>query len=98
MIVHEAAHEAGDFGAGFQALSHFRTTQVKIAVFQARFFGVDVVGVQRQRFRAVDDGQVRRQHFDFAGGHLAVNVALFTRAHGAGDLDAELITQFGSQF
>ena len=50
MVIHKAAHKAGDFRAGFQTLRHFRTTQVEVAVFQTRFFGVDVIGVQRQRF------------------------------------------------
>ena len=50
MVVHKAAHKAGNFRAGFQTLRHFRTTQVEVAVFQTRFFGVDVIGVQRQRF------------------------------------------------
>ena len=50
MVVHKAAHKAGNFRAGFQALRHLRTTQVEVAVFQTRFFGVDVIGVQRQRF------------------------------------------------
>ena len=97
MVVHKTADEAGNLRTGFQALRHFRTTQVQVAVFQTRFFGVDVVGVQRQRFGAVDNGQVGCQHFDGAGGHIAIHVFFVTRTHGAGDLDAELITQFRGQ-
>ena len=98
MVIHKTTHEAGNFGAGFQALSHFRTTQVQIAIFQARFFGIDLVGIQRQRLRAVDNGQFGGKHFHFASRHIAVDVFFVTSTHGAGHHDAELITQFGSQF
>ncbi|CCK03009.1 FIG00554998: hypothetical protein [Cronobacter sakazakii 701] len=94
MVIHKAAHETGDFRAGFQALGHFRATQVEIAVFQTRFFAVDLVGVERQRLGAVDDGQFGGEHFYFAGRHIAVDVFLVARTHGPGDLNAELITQF----
>ncbi len=55
VVIHKTAHQAGDFSAGFQALSHFRATQVEVAVFQTRFFGVDVVRVKRQNICAIDD-------------------------------------------
>ena len=97
VVIHKAAHQAGDFRTGLQALRHFRTTQVQVAIFQTRFFGIDVVRVQRQRFSAVDNRQIRCQHFDGAGGHIAIDVFFVTRAHGTGDLDAELITQFRGQ-
>ena len=97
VVIHKTAHQASDFSARFQALSHFRTTQVEVAVFQTRFFGVDVVRVKRQNVCAVDDGQRRRQHFDFAGRHIAVDIFFVTRTHGARYLNAELITQFGGQ-
>ena len=97
VVIHKTAHQAGDFSAGFQALSHFRTTQVEVAVFQTRFFGVDVVRVKRQNICAVDDSQRGRQHFDFAGRHIAVNIFFVTRTYGARDLNAELITQFRGQ-
>ena len=97
VVIHKTAHQAGDFSAGFQALSHFRTTQVEVAVFQTRFFGVDVVRVKRQNVCAVDDGQRGGQHFDFAGRHIAVDIFFVTRTYGARDLNAELITQFRGQ-
>ena len=97
MVIHKATHQAGDFRTGFQALSHLRTTQIQIAVFQTRFFSVDVVGVQRQRFSTVDDRQIGRQHFNGTRRHVGVNVFLVTRTHGAGDLNAELITQLRGQ-
>ena len=97
VVVHKTAHQAGNFCTGFQALSHFRATQIKIAVFQTRFFGVDVVRVKRQNVCAVDDGQRGRQHFDFAGRHIAVDIFFVTRTHGARYLNAELITQFRGQ-
>ena len=64
-----------------------------VAVFQARFFAVDLVGVQRQRLGAVDDFQRVGEHFHFAGGHIFIDLAVRTRTHGADDLDAELIAQ-----
>ena len=93
MAVHEAAHEAGDFGAGLQTLGHFRAAQIQVAVFQARFFAVDLIGVQRQRLGAVDDLQRVGEHFHFAGSHIFIDLAVRTRTHGADDLDAELIAQ-----
>ena len=97
VVIHKTAHQAGDFSAGFQALSHFRATQVEVAVFQTRFFGVDVVRVKRQNICTVDDSQRGRQYFDFASRHIAVNIFFVTRTYGARDLNAELITQFRGQ-
>ena len=97
MVIHKTAHQAGDFSACFQALSHFRATQVEVAVFQTRFFGVDVVRVKRQNICTVDDSQRGRQYFDFASRHIAVNIFFVTRTYGARDLNAELITQFRGQ-
>ena len=97
MVIHKATHQAGDFRTGFQALCHLRATQIQVAVFQTRFFSVDVVGVQRQRFSTVDDRQIGGQHFNGTGRHICVDVFLVTRTYGAGDLNAELITQLRSQ-
>ena len=97
VVIHETAHQAGDFRTGFQALGHLRTTQIQVAVFQTRFFRVDVVGVQRQRFSTVNDNQIGRQYFNGTRRHVCVDVFLVTRTHGTGDLNAELITQLRSQ-
>ena len=96
-VIHKAADKAGDFCAGFQTRYHLRATQIQIAVFQARFFAVGLIRVQRQGLRAVDDGQRLGKHFDFASRHVAVFVLLIACAHGTGDLDAEFVTQFRSQ-
>ena len=97
VVIHKTTHQAGDFRTGFQALSHLRATQIQVAVFKTRFFGVDVVGVQRQRFCAIDNHQIGRQHFDSTGRHIGVDVFLVTRTHGARHLNAELITQLRGQ-
>ena len=98
MVIHKATHKAGDFCAGFQAGCHFRTTQVEVTVFQASFFGIDLVGVQGERLSAVDDVQAGREHFHFAGRHVAVYISFVARTHQTGDLNAKLITQFRGQF
>ena len=49
------------------------------------------------RYFTVDDGQIGGQHFNFASRHIGVDVFRVTRTHGARNLDAELITQFGGQ-
>ncbi|MNC64591.1 hypothetical protein D3C75_1148080 [compost metagenome] len=88
VVIHKAAHEAGDFRTGLQAVRHFRATQVQITEFQPRFFSVDVVRVQRQRFGTVDDGQIGGEDFYRTRCHIFIDVFFITRANGTGDLDA----------
>ncbi|MNG99087.1 hypothetical protein D3C79_582480 [compost metagenome] len=94
VAVHKAAHKAGDLGTGFQAVGHFRATQIQIAIFQTRFFAIGLVRVQRQRFGAVDDLKLMSKHLNFASRHILVGLAFRARTHGTDDLDAELVTQF----
>ena len=93
MLIHITAHKAGNTGTGFQGSRHFRTTQIQITVFQALFFGVGLVEIQRQRLCAVDDFQAMCEHFDFAGCHVFIDLAFRTGTHHTGHTNTEFITQ-----
>ncbi len=94
VVIHKATHKAANFSARFQALGHFRATQIEIAIFQTRFFAVGLIGIERQRIGTIDDSQRGREHFHFAGRHVAVFVLLVARFYRTGQLNAEFIAQF----
>ena len=69
------AYRKRDFVANLEVVLHLRAAQVEIAVLEAHFFVGDCLFGRRKRgkLRVVQDQQVRRGDFDFAGDHFRVD-------------------------
>ncbi|OIQ81523.1 hypothetical protein GALL_367010 [mine drainage metagenome] len=86
------AHGLGHAVAQHQVLLHGRAAQVQIAMLEAHRLGqVVVIEHERRGERRVQDLDFRCQHFDFTGRNVAVDRALWARAHLAGDLQHEFV-------
>ena len=64
-----------DFVPNLKIVLHLRAAQVEIAILEAHFFVGDCLFGRRKRgqLRVVQDQQVRRGDFDFAGDHFRVD-------------------------
>ena len=69
------AHGEGDLRAQDDVALHLRAAQIHVAVLQADVFGdVDVLfHGERRGARFVEDPDLRRHHFHFAGGHVGID-------------------------
>ena len=69
------AYGKRDFVANLEIVLHLRASQVEIAILEPHFFVGDCLFGRRKRWklRVVQDQQVRRGDFDFAGDHFRVD-------------------------
>ena len=91
--VQPLAQRGDQLGAGAHHALHLGAAQVQVAVFQSRFFARIFMGVERQRFGLVEDGDFGRHHFHLAAFQLVVDAV--ARTHHAFDLQHVLVTQAG---
>ena len=74
---------------------HRGATEVEKAVFETHFFGrfgAVVVGVDRERFGFVEEGEVFNDEFDGAGGDVGINKVGSAFAHFAGGGENKFVT------
>ena len=73
--IQELAHREGNLRTQDDVALHARAAQIHVAVFQAHVFADAGFLFHRERrgARFIENPDLRRHHFDFAGGHVGIH-------------------------